>query len=94
MTLLKRFLAGYSENLLLALALWPVASAVLTLPVLAWLYHRDGRLRFASVVSTYLAVLYVLGLGCFTLWPLPAGENQRGAGVFLGVGNGRVQPVL
>ena len=83
MTILKRFLAGYSENLLLALALWPVASAVLTLPLLAWLYHRDGRLRFASVVSTYLAVLYVLGLGCFTLWPLPAGES--GPGITYGI---------
>ena len=32
----------------------------------AYLYHRDGRLRAASAVSAYLAVLYVLGRGCFT----------------------------
>lgn len=67
----------------MALALWPLASVVLTLPILAWLYHRDGRLRFASVVSTYLAVLYVLGLGCFTLWPLPSGDS--GLGITYGV---------
>lgn len=67
MGLIARFLSGYTENFLVAVALWPLASAALTLPILAWLYHRDGRLRFGSAVSTYLAVLYVLGLGCFTL---------------------------
>ena len=55
----------------------------LTLPILAWLYHRDGRLRFGSAVSTYLAVLYVLGLGCFTLYPLPSGDS--GLGITYGV---------
>ena len=83
MNLIRRFLSGYTDNFLMALALWPVASALLTLPILAWLYHRDGRLRFASVVSTYLAVLYVLGLGCFTLWPLPSGTS--GPGISYGI---------
>ena len=50
MGLIKRFLAGYSENFIAAVALWPIASAVLTLPILAYLYHRDARLKFASVV--------------------------------------------
>lgn len=83
MGLIKRFLAGYSENFIAAVALWPIASAVLTLPILAYLYHRDGRLKFASVVSTYLAVLYFLGLGCFTLYPLPDGTS--GPGISYGV---------
>ena len=83
MNLIRHFLAGYTENFLLALALWPLASAALTLPILAWLYHRDGRLRFGSAVSTYLAVLYVLGLGCFTLWPLPSGGS--GPGITYGI---------
>lgn len=78
MNLIKRFLGGYSENFAMAVALWPVASMVLTLPILAYLYHRDGRLKFTSVVSTYLAVLYVLGLGCFTLYPLPSGTSGLG----------------
>lgn len=83
MALIKRFLSGYSDNFLLALTLWPAASFALTLPILAYLYHRDGRLKFASVVSTYLAVLYVLGLGCFTLYPLPDGAS--GPGITYGV---------
>lgn len=83
MNLVARFLSGYSENFLVALALWPLASAALTLPVLAWLYHRDGRLRFESTMSTYLAILYVLGLGCFTLWPLPSGDS--GLGITYGI---------
>ncbi|OUO34087.1 VanZ family protein [Olsenella sp. An290] len=83
MNLIRRFLAGYTENFVLALVLWPFASVVLTLPILAWVYHRDGRPRFGTVVSTYLAVLYVLGLGCFTLWPLP--EGSSGPGITYGI---------
>ena len=83
MGFIARFLSGYTENFLVAVALWPLASAALTLPIIAWLYHRDGRLRFGSAVSTYLAVLYVLGLGCFTLWPLPSGDS--GLGITYGV---------
>lgn len=83
MELIKRFLAGYSDNFLMAMALWPVASIGLTLPILAYLYHRDGRLKFASVVSTYLAVLYLLGLVCFTLYPLP--EGASGPGISYGI---------
>lgn len=83
MELIRRFLSGYSENFLAAVALWPMASFLLTLPILAYLYHRDGRLKPVSVVSTYLAVLYVLGLGCFTLYPLPSGTS--GPGITYGV---------
>ena len=83
MGLIERFLGSYSDNFLLALVLWPFASAACTLPILAYLYHRDGRLRFVSVVSTYLTVLYVLGLGCFTLYPLPSGDE--GLGITYGV---------
>ena len=83
MALIKRFLAGYSDNFLAALSLWPLASAALTLPILAYLYHRDGRLRFASAVSAYLVVLYVLGLDCFTLYPLP--EGTSGPGITYGI---------
>lgn len=83
MGLVGRFLAGYSDSFLAALSLWPAASLALTLPILAYLYHRDGRLKFASVASTYLAVLYLLGLGCFTLYPLPDGAS--GPGITFGI---------
>ena len=66
MGMIERFINGYSENFMLAVGLWPLAATALTLPILAYLYHRDGRLKFVSVVSTYLAVLYLLGLSCFT----------------------------
>ena len=79
----KHFLGNYSENFAAALILWPLASLALTLPILAYLYHRDGRLRFGSVAGTYLTVLYVVGIGCFTLYPLPSGD--AGPGITWGV---------
>lgn len=75
---LKSYLVNFTGNFQLALILWPVASLVLTLPILAYLYHRDGRLRVSTFVATYLTVLYVLGLGCFTLYPLPSGDSGPG----------------
>ncbi len=80
---IRGFLANYTENFQITLMLWPTISALLTLPILAYLYHRDGRLRAGSVFGTYLAVLYLVGLGCFTLWPLPSGNE--GLGITYGV---------
>lgn len=77
------FLSGYSERFAVALALWPIASFCLTLPLIAFLYHRDGRLRLWSTVGAYLCVLYGLSLVCFTLYPLPSGNS--GLGITYGV---------
>ena len=66
------FLASFSDPFMLALVVWPFASMLLTLPVVALLYHRDNALRFSAVLTAYLVVLYLLGLACFTLYPLPA----------------------
>lgn len=77
------FLSNYSGNVKAAFALWPAFSLLLTLPILAYLYHRDGRLRPSSIIGTYLAVLYLLGIGCFTLWPLP--EGTSGPGITYGI---------
>lgn len=68
---------------MVAVTMWPLFSLALTLPILAYLYHRDGRIKFASAVAVYLSVLYVLGLGCFTLYPLPSGES--GPGITYGI---------
>lgn len=73
-----RMLLSYSDQFSKALALWPIASLVLTLPILAFLYHRDGRLRLWAAVGSYLAVFYALGLVCFTLYPLPDGPTGLG----------------
>lgn len=83
MNAVKHFLGNYSENFAAALVLWPVLSFMFTLPILAYLYHRDGRLRFGTFVGAYLTVLYVCGLGCFTLYPLPQGD--AGLGITYGV---------
>ncbi|RSX57794.1 VanZ family protein [Bifidobacterium samirii] len=65
------YLAYFSRPFLLAVALWPFVSAMLTVPVLALLYHRDNRLRFTQVVVAYGSVLYAIGLMCFTMYPMP-----------------------
>ena len=48
----KHFLGNYSENFAAALVLWPALSFLLTLPILAYLYHRDGRLRFCKFLCS------------------------------------------
>ena len=74
---------GFTDSFAIALGLWPLVSMFLTLPILAMLYRRDGRLRAPSVIGTYLSVLYVLGLGCLTLYPLP--DGSAGPGITYGV---------
>ena len=66
------FLKNFSEPFAFALALWPFVSMLLTVPVLALLYHRDNRIRLSSAIVAYGTVLYLLGLLCFTLYPMPA----------------------
>lgn len=77
------FLSSYSVNFQLALFAWPFFSAMLTLPILAYVYHRDGRLRFSVVCGTYISVLYLLSIVCFAFYPLPTGES--GPGITYGV---------
>lgn len=77
------FLNGFTDRFIIAIGVWPFASFMLTLPILAFLYHRDGKLGFWSVIGAYLSVLYALGLVFFTLWPLPSGES--GLGITYGV---------
>lgn len=76
-------LHAFSGPFKLAVSLWPLASFALTLPVLAVVYHRRGRITPASLAWSYLAVLYVLGLACFTCYPLP--EGTSGPGITYGV---------
>lgn len=59
----------FSKPFALAIAIWPFLSLLLTLPVLALLYHRDNRLRFTSALTAYLVVLYLIALACFTMYP-------------------------
>lgn len=77
------FLGSFSDRFFIAVGIWPFASFALTLPILAFLYHRDGRIRFWSAAGAYASVLYGLGLVFFTLWPLPSGDS--GLGITYGV---------
>ncbi|MCH9274870.1 VanZ family protein [Bifidobacterium amazonense] len=65
------YIAYFSRPFMLAVALWPLVSAVLTVPVLALLYHRYNRIRFSQAIVAYGTVLYAIGLLCFTLYPMP-----------------------
>lgn len=80
---LERYLGNFTDSFEMALVLWPLLSVALTLPILAIQYHRNGHLRFTGIIATYLAVLYILGLGCFTLYPLPSGTS--GYGITMGI---------
>lgn len=84
MSFIAHYLESFSDRFALAVVMWPLFSALLTLPILAYLYHRDGRLRFAHIVATYLSVLYLLGLACFAFYPLPD-ESQGGLGIDYGI---------
>lgn len=79
----QSFLANYSVNFQLALLAWPFFSAFLTLPILAYVYHRDGKLKLPVVCGTYVSVLYLLGIICFAFYPLPTAET--GPGITYGV---------
>jgi glycopeptide antibiotics resistance protein len=65
------YLGYFSTSFVIAVIAWPFVSVVLTLPILAGMYHRHHRLRFGAVLAAYLVVLYLLGLAAFTLYPLP-----------------------
>ncbi|NEG69991.1 VanZ family protein [Bifidobacterium sp. BRDM6] len=56
--------------------LWPVVSAVLTLPILAFIYHRNHLLTWGSAITSYVAVLYALGLLTFTQFPAPSDPTK------------------
>ncbi len=77
------FLSGFSGNFMVALAIWPAISVFLTLPILVYLYHRDGRLKLMSAAAAYLGAFYLCGLVCFTLYPLPSGDS--GPGITYGI---------
>lgn len=69
---LQTYAAVFSRSFMLSVIFSLLASAVLTLPIAAWLYHKHNGLRFGAVLSVYLCILYAFGLVFFTLYPLPS----------------------
>ncbi len=68
----------YTDDFMLAVTLWPFVSLLFAVPITAYLYHKRGRIDAAGVIGIYLFVLYLLGLACFTLYPLPEGDSGPG----------------
>ncbi len=77
------YLSNFSDSFKTAILIWPSLSFLLTLPILAYLYHRDGRIKAITVFAAYISVFYVAGLVCFTLYPLPSGTE--GPGITYGI---------
>lgn len=84
---LETYLSDYTVNFEAAILLWPLLSIFLSLPILLLLYRRDGWLRLPTVFVVYVCVLYIAGLGCFTIYPLPSGDS--GPGITYGI-----EPIL
>lgn len=83
LTILKAYVSDFSSNFNAAILLWPLLSLFLSLPVLFYLYRRDGWLRLSTIFVVYGSILYAAGLACFTLYPLPDGD--AGPGITYGI---------
>lgn len=77
------YISQFSGSFSAAVLVWPLFSLLLTVPILVYLYRRDGWLRLTAAFAVYAAVLYGAGLACFTLYPLPTGDS--GPGITYGV---------
>ncbi len=75
-SILGIYINVFSQPFMLSVLFSLLASAVLTLPIAAWLYHRRNGIHFSAVLSVYLCILYVFALAFFTLYPLPANPAQ------------------
>lgn len=65
------FLSSFTPSFLIALLLWPFAALALTVPILILQYRHYNRLYALRAVGVYLFIFYVIGLVCFTLYPMP-----------------------
>ena len=65
------FFESFSAPFMMSVALWPLVSFIVTVPVLAMLYHRDNRLGFGAALSAYATVLYLIGPVSYTHLTLP-----------------------
>ncbi len=87
LSMIDNYLSIFSDSFSIAVLMWPLFSLLLTLPFLFALYRRDGWLTLSAVFAIYAAILYAIGLICFTLYPLPSGDS--GPGITYGI-----EPIL
>ena len=81
--LIDGYISSFSDSFSAAVLAWPLFSLLCSLPVLIYLYRRDGWLPLSTIFAVYASVLYAAGLICFTLYPLPAGDS--GPGITYGI---------
>lgn len=65
------FLEPFSESFKLCLMLWPITCIFLTIPFIVARALARQRITWSYVFFSYSFLLYALGLGLFTLYPLP-----------------------
>jgi len=70
------FLGHFSSSFLVAMAFWPIAGWILTLPILLIQYIRYHRIERKHVAAIYLGILYLLALAAFTLYPMPDNPDK------------------
>lgn len=68
-------MARYLEPLLTALAFFPAAAAIFTLPYLIYCYRRYGSVLFMRVVCVYGFILYLLCVYCLAILPFPDADT-------------------
>lgn len=70
------YFENFSAAFRMTLLIWPLAALAVTIPVLAFLYRRHGRIRLPGIIGVYLAIWYFLALVAVTLYPLPDNPAQ------------------
>lgn len=73
---LHHYFQNFSASFKLALGLWPVIAAVVTIPIIVFEHVKFHQVRFWRVAMWYGFVLYLLGLLALTLYPLPDNPAQ------------------
>jgi glycopeptide antibiotics resistance protein len=68
---MHHFLQPFSESLVLSLVYWPFMCILLTVPLIVARLVVQRRATWGYVIFSYALVLYLLGLGLFTLYPMP-----------------------
>lgn len=66
-----QFLLHFSASFKLTLILWPLFSMLFTAPFIVDRLIRRQRITWSYAISSYMLVLYAIGLLCFTLYPIP-----------------------
>lgn len=65
----------YFEVIQQAMILYPVIVVLVTIPYIAWNYHKYGSVLSLRVLIVYSFILYLLCVYCLVILPLPSPEE-------------------